>query len=48
MAFKEKNSARSTKLIKGKILEQVSHFTYLGCDVSFKFHKDVEKKVDIF
>ena len=44
MAFKGKNPVRSKMLVNGKILEQASHFSYLGCDVSFKFDNDIEKE----
>lgn len=48
MAFKGKNPVRSKILVNGNILEQVSHFNYLGCDISFKYEKDIEKKVNRF
>ena len=40
--------ARTKVLISWKILEPVFHFSYLGSDVSFKFDKDIGKKVNRF
>lgn len=48
MAFKGKNPVRSKIIVNGNILEQVSHFNYLGCDISFNYEKDIEKKVNRF
>ena len=48
MAAKGKNPIRSKRLINEKILEQVSHFCYLECDVSFKFVKIIQKKLRRF
>ncbi|KAJ4447044.1 hypothetical protein ANN_09033 [Periplaneta americana] len=44
-----RNAYRVSKIIvNGNILEQVSHFNYLGCDISFNYEKDIEKKVNRF
>ena len=34
--------------MNGKFLEQISLFNSLGLDVSFKFNKDIEKKINTF
>ena len=31
-----------------KISEQVSHFSYIGYNVSFKFETDIAKEVNIY
>ena len=46
MSFKVNNSVKSTILINGRILEQVSRFILLGYDVGSKFDKGNEKKVN--
>ena len=48
MAYKGKNLVRSKILSDGKILEQVTHLSYLGCDAIFKFYIKIEKKVNRF
>ena len=48
MAFKGKDPIRSKIVIEDKILEQVSDFKYLGCEISFKYDKDIEQKVNKF
>jgi hypothetical protein len=39
---------RTKIIINDEILEQVSHFTYLGCSVSYQFSNDVEFKLGKF
>ncbi|XP_039275024.1 uncharacterized protein LOC120349129 [Nilaparvata lugens] len=48
MAFKGKYPIRSKIVIDNKVLEQVSQFSYLGCEISYKDELDVEKKVGRF
>ena len=48
MVSKGKRPVRSKILINARILDQVSYCTYPRCDVSFKFGKDKEKKVNRF
>ena len=43
MAFKGRNSVGLKIIMHEEILEQVSHFSYLGCDVSFKFYIGIGK-----
>ena len=37
-----------TKIINDETLEQVNHFTYLGCSISYQFSNDVESKLAKF
>jgi len=39
---------RTKIIINDETLEQVSHFTYLGCSISYKFSNDVEFKLTKF
>jgi hypothetical protein len=48
MAFKGKYPIRIKIVINDKILEQVSHFKYLGSDISYENNKDTEEKVAEF
>jgi hypothetical protein len=48
MAFEGKHPRRSKILIKTKIIEQVSHFNYLGCDVSCNYDADLQTKLNKF
>jgi hypothetical protein len=41
MAFEGKHPRRSKIVIDNKIIEQVSHFNYLGCDVSYNYDADL-------
>jgi hypothetical protein len=36
---------RTKIIINDETLEQVSHFTYLGCSISYRFSNDVESKL---
>ena len=38
----------SNIIIEGKVLEQISNFNYLGCDISFDVDKDIQNKVNRF
>jgi hypothetical protein len=48
MAFERKHPRRSKILIKNKIIGQVSHFNYLGCDVSCNYDVDFQTKLNKF
>ena len=48
MAFQGRNPVRSKIIIEDSILEQVSHFQYLGCDITYKHDQDVDKKIQKF
>ena len=39
---------RTTIIINDEILEQVSQFNYLGCNISYQFSNDVEFKLAKF
>ena len=42
MAFKGKNPVRSKIMVYGHPVEQISHFCYLGSDVSYLKRHDIE------
>jgi hypothetical protein len=49
MAFEgPKHPRRSKIVIDNKIMEQVSHFNYLGCDVSYNYDADLQIKLNKF
>lgn len=48
MAFKGKYPVRCKIVVNDKIIEQVSNFVYLGCDVSYDRPKDLRNKVNRF
>lgn len=48
MAFTGKHPTRSKIVIDNKVLEQVSKYTYLGCDISYSEDLDIEKKIGKF
>lgn len=48
MAFKGKDPVRSKIVVNNEILEQVSHFTYLGCDLTYENETDIQKKLHRF
>lgn len=48
MAFKGKYPVRTKIVIEGKILEQVKHFKYLGCYVSYEKEIDLDEKLNRF
>jgi hypothetical protein len=48
MAFWGKYPRRSKIVVENKIVEQVSHFNYLGCDVTYNEDKDCDKKLHKF
>jgi hypothetical protein len=48
MAFEGKHPRRSKIVIDNKIIEQVSHFNYLGCDVSYNYDADLQIKLNKF
>jgi hypothetical protein len=45
MAFKGKHFIRIKIVINDTILEKVSHFKYLGSDISYEDYKDTDEKV---
>ena len=45
MAFKRKDLIRTKIVIDNKIMKQVSHFKYLGCDTSFYKNKSLDNKL---
>ncbi|KAJ4444055.1 hypothetical protein ANN_05844 [Periplaneta americana] len=48
MAFIGKYQIRSKIILNNMILEQVRHFNYLGCDISFDEERDLKQKVHRF
>lgn len=48
MAFWGSDPIRSKIVILNKVLEQVSQFNYLGCDVSFLGNLDLVRKINRF
>lgn len=48
MAFRGKHPVRSKIIINNTVIEQVSHFKYLGCDITYDYDKDVNIKTQRF
>jgi len=48
MAFKGKEPIRTKIIIENEAIEQVSHFTYLGCDITFEYENDIQHKLHKF
>ena len=48
MAFSGKQHIRTKIVVNNQTLEQVNHFNYLGCDISYGFDKDIQSKVSKF
>ena len=48
MAFQGKYPVRSKIIVNNKPIEQVSNFTYLGCDTSYNYDNDMENKINKF
>jgi hypothetical protein len=48
MAFEEKHPRGYKLLVKNKIIEQVSHFNYLACDISSNYDADLQTKLNKF
>jgi hypothetical protein len=46
--FGGKQLVRIKIIINDAVLEQVSQFTFLGCDLSFDYDSDVENKLNRF
>lgn len=44
IAFSGKDPVRSIIVMNSKIIE-LNHFSYLGCDISCNYNRDVESKV---
>jgi len=45
MVFKGKTSIRSKIVLDKQVLEQVSDFNWLGCDISFDYDKIIGNKI---
>jgi hypothetical protein len=45
MAFDGKHPRKSKMVIDNKIIEYVSHFNYLGCDVSYNYDANLQIKL---
>jgi hypothetical protein len=41
MALKGKNPVTSNVALDDQVLEQTSHFNYLGCDISYDYDKNI-------
>ena len=41
LAFKGKDAVRTKLVIINKPIEQIQHFTYLGCDMTYNYDHDV-------
>ena len=48
MAFKGKYPVKTKIVINNSTLEEVSHFKYLGCAVSYESEYDIREKINIF
>jgi hypothetical protein len=48
MAFLGKEPLRTKIELNGKPIEQVSHFKYLGCDISYEHDRDIGEKIQKF
>ena len=48
MGFQGKQHMRTKIAIKGKTIEQVTDFNYLGCNISYCERKEVNNKVNEF
>jgi len=44
MVFKVKNPVGSKIILDDQKLDQISHFNYLGCDISYNYYKDIDNK----
>ena len=45
MVFKGKFPVCSKIVIDNKSIEQISHYMYLGCNVSYEFENDIDNKI---
>jgi hypothetical protein len=48
MAFVGKNTVWFKIMINDLILEQVAHFKYLGCNISYEYDNDLKDKHQAF
>ena len=48
MAFKGKEPIRTKIVIENEVIEQVSHFNYLGCDLTYEYENEVQQKLHKF
>ena len=48
MVFKGKHPISSTITVIDKVLKQISYFQYLGCDITYQFDEDIERKINRF
>lgn len=44
MVFMDTSSVKTKILINNESVEQVVHFKYLGCNITYDYSKDAEKK----
>lgn len=45
-AFHGKEPVRAKIIINSKPIEQVLHFNYLGCDISYNYDNDIDRKLN--
>ena len=43
MVFKDKEPVGTKLVINNKPIEQIQHFTYLGCDITYDYDPDLQK-----
>ena len=48
MAFLGTNPVRTNIVIDNSVLVQLSHFNYLGCDISYRKDNDIGRKLNKF
>ena len=48
MAFKGKEPIRTKIVIENEVIEQVSHFNYLGYDHTYEYENEVQQKLHKF
>lgn len=48
MAFRGKYPIRTKIIIDDKVIEQVKHFNYLGCDITYEYSNDMKTKLQRF
>jgi hypothetical protein len=48
MAFRGKFPIRTEVLIDNELIEQLSHFTYLGCNFTYSTNKGITRKLNEF
>lgn len=48
MAFQGTRPIRSKIVLENKVIQQLKHFSYLGCDISYDYDEDINNKVSKF